>query len=396
MKTSWRSVTLLALCQSLAMTVNTVLITVAALIGFALASDKALATLPLALQQIATATTTIPAALLMRRLGRRVGFLVGALIGCASAGVSIYSLQIQSFELFCLAIGLNGIANGFVGYYRFAAAEAAPPTFRAQAISWVVAGGVAAAIAGPWLTMRSQVWFPSELYQGALLIILSLQIVAMVLLLGVKLPSLSAEDRYQTGRPLAQIVRQPVFIVAVLGSMSGYGVMALVMTATPLAMAAVEHPFTLTATVIQWHVLGMFAPSLAMGWLIRRFGVLTILMTGAVLNLLCLGLNLMGVSFGHFAVALLLLGVGWNFMFVGATTLLTEAYTPVEKAKTQATHDFLMFGFVACSTFLSGHIFYRYSWSWINTLGWPPILLALVAVLWFQRRHRVRLVLAQR
>lgn len=141
MKTSWRSVTLLALCQSLAMTVNTVLITVAALIGFALASDKALATLPLALQQIATTATTIPAALLMRRLGRRVGFLVGALIGCASAGVSIYSLQIQSFELFCLAIGLNGIANGFVGYYRFAAAEAAPPTFRAQAISWVVAGG---------------------------------------------------------------------------------------------------------------------------------------------------------------------------------------------------------------------------------------------------------------
>ncbi|PSN18853.1 hypothetical protein C7271_10390 [filamentous cyanobacterium CCP5] len=207
-------------------------------------------------------------------------------------------------------------------------------------------------------------------------------------MLGVKLPHLSRAEQQDTGRPLAQIMAQPVFLVAATGSMVGYGIMTLVMTSTPLAMAAVDHPFPQTATVIQWHVLGMFAPSLATGYLIKRLGVLTIILTGISLNLACLVLNLTGTSFTHFAVALLLLGVGWNFMFIGSTTLLTDAYGPREKAKTQAAHDFLMFGFVALTTFLSGQLFYRFDWNLINGLGWPPMLLALGLALWLQRDRK--------
>lgn len=388
MVSSPRTVTLLAVCQALAMTVNTILITVVALIGFALATDKALATLPLALRQVATTLATVPAALLMRRLGRRSGFVLGALIGCTSAGIGIQSLLLENFWLFCLAIGLNGVANGFVGYYRFAAADAAPPHWRAQAISWVVAGGVAAAIAGPQLATRSETWFGSDLYIGALVVILALQFAIALLMLGVQLPRLSLAEQQRSGRPLAQIMGQPVFVVAALGSMVGYGIMTLVMTSTPLAMAAVDHPFPATASVIQWHVLGMFAPSLATGHLIKRWGPLNIIVVGAGLNLLCLALNLAGTSFAHFAIALLLLGIGWNFMFIGATTLLTEAYTPAEKAKTQAAHDFLMFGFVALTTFLSGQLFHRLDWNWINALGGPPTVLALGVALWLRGRQR--------
>lgn len=386
-----RTVALLAVSQAVAMTVNTILITVVALIGFALATDKALATLPLALRQGATTVTTVPAALLMRRIGRRPGFVLGALIGVVSGWVGIESLRLESFELLCVAIGLNGVANGFVGYYRFAAADAAPPAWQAQAISWVVAGGVAAAIAGPWLATRSEIWFPSELYQGALVIILLLQGAIALLMLGVDLPRLSQAEQQNTGRPLVKIVAQPVFIVAAIGSMVGYGTMTLVMTSTPLAMAAVEHPFPQTAAVIQWHVLGMFAPSLVTGYLIKRFGALNIILAGTGLNLACLALNLTGTSFPHFAVALLLLGIGWNFMFIGATTLLTAAYTPAEKAKTQATHDFLMFGFVALTTFLSGQLFYRFDWNLINGIGWPPMLLAMGAALWLRQQQRHKL-----
>lgn len=388
MSSSPRTVTLLAISQALAMTVNTLLITVVALIGFALAADKALATLPLALRQGTTTLMTVPAALLMRRLGRRPGFLLGALIGCGSGWVGIESVRLESFSLFCVAIALNGVANGFVGYYRFAAADAAPPAWQAQAISWVVAGGVVAAIVGPWLATQSEIWFPSDLYQGALVMIVLLQAAIALLMLGIKLPRLSAADQQDTGRSLSQIMVQPVFGVAAISSMVGYGIMTLVMTSTPLAMAAVDHPFPQTATVIQWHVLGMFAPSLFTGYLIKRYGPLNVILAGTGLNLACLGLNLIGTSFAHFAVALLLLGIGWNFMFIGATTLLTAAYTPAEKAKTQAAHDFLMFGFVALTTFLSGQLFYRLDWNWINGLGLPPMVLALGTVLWLRTRQR--------
>lgn len=383
-------VTLLALCQALAMTTNTVLITTAALIGYALAADKALATLPLAVRQIATMAATIPASLLMQRLGRRGGFLIGTLIGMAGAGVGIYSLAIAHFWLFTIAMGLLGISNSFVGYYRFAAADVATDAWRSQAISWVIAGGIIAAILGPWLATGSQGWFNSELYIGALVAVLGLQVLASALLLGLQIPPITAVATAQNTRPLWQIMRQPTFLVATFGSMISYGIMVFVMTATPLAMSAALHSFDQTASVIQWHVLGMFGPSLVTGWLIQRLGVLTMIQAGAALTLGCMAVNLAGTSFWHFAIALLLLGLGWNFMYVGSTTLLTATHTPTEKGKVQAAHDFLVFSFVAFATLLSGRVFYRFDWAWLNQLSWPLVLLTLFAVIWLQQTQRRR------
>ncbi|MEL6249352.1 MAG: MFS transporter [Cyanobacteria bacterium J06648_16] len=375
-------VALLALCQATAMTTNTVLVTVAALIGFALAADKALATLPLAVRQIATMTGTVPASLLMQRMGRRGGFLLGTVLGGVGAGVGIWGVAIANFWIFTLAMALLGLSNSFVGYYRFAAADVAAEAFRSQAISWVIAGGVIAAVLGPWLATSSQAWFESELYIGALVAVLGLQILSSLLLLGLNVPKVAAAPGDRPSRPLIQIVRQPKFLVATLGSTVSYGVMVFVMTATPLAMTAVAHSFEQTASVIQWHVLGMFAPALATGWLIKRLGVLTIILTGAVMNLGCMALNLAGTSFVHFAVALLLLGLGWNFMYVGSTNLLTETHTPAETGSVQALHDLIVFGFVALATFLSGPIFHRFDWHMLNQVSWPLVLITLLLVLW--------------
>ncbi|MEM8613648.1 MAG: MFS transporter [Cyanobacteria bacterium P01_H01_bin.105] len=386
MKSAKSQVALLGLCQATAMTTNTVLVTVAALIGYALATDKALATLPLAMRQVATMVATIPASLLMQRIGRRGGFLVGTFVGFIGAAIGIYSLTIENFWLFTLSTTLLGVSNSFVGYYRFAAADVADEAFRSQAISWVLAGGIIAAILGPWVATGSKGWFNSELYIGAIIAILGLQIFTGLLLLGLQIPSTTTDQKAQNTRSLSFIVRQPKFLVATLGSTVGYGVMVFVMTATPLAMTVESHSFTQTASVIQWHVLGMFAPSLMTGWLIKRLGVLQIIMTGAILNLGCMGLNLAGTSFLHFATALFLLGLGWNFMYVGSTTLLTETYTPAEKGKVQAIHDFIVFSFVAVVTFLAGRVFHRFDWTILNQMSWPLVLFTLLVVLWFQQK----------
>ncbi len=402
-----KNVALLALCQALAMTSMTILFTVAALIGNALAAEKSLATLPLALLQLAVMITTIPASLLMRQIGRRWGFITGTLIGMAGAGLGVLAVLVASFPLFCLATILLGIFSGFTGFYRFAAADAASEAFRAQAISLVIAGGVVAALIGPGLASWPRAWFPEALFAGSLLPIVGLQLLSLGLLIGIDIPTPSAVERQTQGRPLLQIVRQPVFVVAVLGSAVGYAVMALLMTATPLAMVSMNHPFQAAASVIQWHVLGMFAPSFFTGFLIARFGVLTIILCGVGLNLLCVAINLSGPqvaqfllgaptfsstdelpneAVAQFLLALALLGVGWNFMFVGSTTLLTQVHTPAEKAKTQATHDFLMFSCVAVATFLSGQLLNRLGWEAVNLVGVPGLGLVLVAVFWLRQQ----------
>ncbi|MEM9482624.1 MAG: MFS transporter [Cyanobacteria bacterium P01_F01_bin.116] len=386
MKSAKSQVALLALCQATAITTNTVLVTVAALIGYALATDKALATLPLAMRQVAMMAATIPASLLMQKIGRRNGFLVGNLIGLVGAGIGIYSLTIANFWLFTVSTTFLGTAGGFVGYYRFAAADIADHAFRAQAISWVLAGGIIAAILGPWLATGSQGWFNSELYIGALVAILGLHIVAGLLLFGLQIPSTALAHHIHETRSLVKIMQQPKFLVATLGSTVGFSVMAFVMTATPLAMAVESYSFGQTATVIQWHVLGMFAPSLVTGWLIKRLGVLPIIVTGAALNLGCMGLNLAGTSFWHFTIALFLLGLGWNFMYVGSTTLLTETHTPAEKGKVQAVHDFIMFSFVALVTFLAGPVFHQFDWTILNQMSWPLVFVTLLVVLWLQQK----------
>ncbi len=367
------------------MTGSIVLFTTAALIGSTLATDKSLATLPLALLQLATMLTTIPAAFILKQWGRKFGFMTGVLVGLSGAGLGIYAIFAGSFVFFSVSTLLYGIFNGFVGYYRFAAADAATEAERSRAISFVIAGGILAALIGPKLATWTKDWLPAT-FAGGLVAIALLQILTLLLLSLVDLPPLAQQKPQERGRGLGAIVQQPVFMVAVLNSMIGYGVMALLMTATPLAMVAVHHPFHTAASVIQWHVLGMFTPSLFTGYLIARFGVLTIILTGIFLNGLCVAMNLTGTNAPHFFGALLLLGIGWNFMFIGSTTLLTETYTPAERAKTQATHDFLMLSFVTFTTFLSGRLLNDGGWAVINYTGLVLIGVALIAVLYLQRR----------
>ncbi|HEY9656450.1 MAG TPA: MFS transporter [Crinalium sp.] len=378
--TAKKTVFLLALCQALAMTGSIVLFTTAALIGSTLAPDKELATLPLAILQLATMLTTIPAAFILKRWGRQGGFITGVCVGLSGAVLGVYAIFAGSFVLFSLSTLLYGIFGGFVSYYRFAAADVAPEADRSRAISLVISGGILAAIVGPALATWTKDWLPVT-FAGGLVAIALLQCLTLLLLRFVALPPLVQPEYQEPGRALSVIVQQPVFLVAVLGSMIGYGVMALLMTATPLAMVAEHHPFHVAASVIQWHVLGMFTPSLVTGFLIARFGVLTIVLAGIVLNGLCVAINLTGTQASHFFGALLLLGIGWNFMFIGSTTLLTQAYTPTERAKTQATHDFFMLSFVAFATFLSGRLMNNGGWVVINYTGLALMGVALVAVL---------------
>ncbi|NJL23445.1 MAG: MFS transporter [Leptolyngbyaceae cyanobacterium SM1_3_5] len=335
-------VLLLAACQALAMTGSIVLFTTAALVGQSIATNKALATLPLALLQIATMLTTIPASLLMQRIGRQLGFMVGVLIGLAgqvwrSRPSSRPASRCSASPRFCLAAPTALLASTALPPPKLPAKN-----FRSQAIALVVAGGVVAALLAPSIATQSKDALAAT-FAGSYVAIAVLQILSLGVLLLLKLPRPVQAERGYSGRSIGAIVQQPVFLVAILGSMLGYGVMVLVMTATPLAMVAQAHPFHEAAMVIQWHVLGMFTPSFFTGYLIARFGVLTIIGTGGLLSLLCLAINLLGSGLVNFSIALLLLGIGWNFLYIGSTTLLTEAYQPEERAKTQALHDFLMF-----------------------------------------------------
>ena len=381
-----KNLLLLALCQALAMTGLTIQGATSGLIGQSLTEDKSLATLPLSLLMLATTLATIPASLLMKQFGRKSGFMIGVMIGLVGSSLGAYAIFNESFSLFCSASFLFGIFNGCAGLYRFAAAEVTSKNFRAQAISFVVAGGIIAALAGPELATWSKDWFAPVLFAGSLISLAVLQLITAFLLLLMELPPPSKAERRESGRPLIAIVQQPVFIAAVLSSTCGYAVMILIMTATPLAMIAFSHSFENAASVFQWHILGMFAPSFFTGFLIVRFGVLNIIVWGVILNLLCIVINLLGTNIVNFTVALLMLGVGWNFMFIASTTLLTEACNSAEKAKTQATQDFIMFGFVALATFLSGHLLHNFGWKTINYSGIPALLMVLVVSLWLRKQ----------
>jgi predicted MFS family arabinose efflux permease len=253
-----------------------------------------------------------------------------------------------------------------------------------------MAGGVLSAIAGPELAKWSAGLLAPITFAGCFAAIAALHVVALLLLQATRIPAPTALERRESGRPLRQIARQPVFIVAVFGGMIGYAVMALVMTATPLAMVACGFAFPDAAFVIQWHALGMFAPSFFTGRLIARFGVLNIMAIGAVLMLACIGVNLTGVTMLQFWSGLVLLGLGWKFLFIGATTLLTEAYAPAERAKSQALNDFLVFSAVAAAAFFSGAVQGRLGWDGVNLAAIAPVAAALAAIVWLRARRAGR------
>ena len=383
-----RNVFQLALAQALMMSVNSLMVTSAAIIGSMLATNKALATVPMALHLLGNMATTIPASMLMKRIGRKAGFLLATAIGIAGGLVGIIGLYRESFLLFCVASISTGIYTGFGNYYRFAATEVAPPENKNTAISYVMAGGVLAAIIGPNLANLSKDVLTAT-FAGTILSVVVLYALNGLNILTMKLPRPSTTELRQNTRPMLQIAAQPAFIVAVASAAIGYGVMSFLMTATPLAMMhGHQHDFSDVAFVIQWHVLGMFVPSFFTGHLINRFGAPRIIMSGVVLIVVCIGMNLAGTSVTHFWAALLMLGVGWNFMFIGGTSLLTETYDAAESAKAQAFNDFFVFSSAAASSFGAGALLHLLGWQLINYAVIPFIVVALMAHLWLWHRRR--------
>ncbi len=385
-----RNVLLLLASQALVQTGTVVIITAGGLAGHMLAANKSLATLPISALMIGTMIATIPASLMMGRYGRRAGFVLGALFGAAGAALAVAGLVQGSFWLFCLAHVFYGVNMGFAQFYRFAAADAASAEFKSRAISYVLTGGVIAAIAGPNLVSFTKDSAASGTFVASYAVIVILCLVAAALIILLRIPPPVQEKVNEPARPLSEIMRQPVFIVALVGAAVGYGVMNLAMTATPLAMAAHHHSIGETATVIQWHVLGMFVPSFFTGTLIARFGAPKIMLAGVALLAGHLAIALSGNEFLYYLSALTLLGIGWNFSYIGGTTLLTEAYRPSEKAKVQGVNDFTIFGTVVVTSLISGALLHGVGWVGVNLFAVPFLLLAGIALLLFMLRRRGR------
>ncbi len=379
-------VLLLAACQALMATGNAVVITTSALAGQMLAPEG-LATMPLSLQFVAMMAATMPASFLMKRMGRRAGFSVGACFAIAAGLAGCFGILQGAFWMFCLASIFYGIFMGFGTYYRFAAADAADPVFRPRAISYVLVGGVVAAILGPELAKATTDLFAPTLFAGSFAAIAVLGCLTLAVLVFVRIPPPDEAERLGRGRPLSVIMRQPAFLMALGGAAVAQSAMVLVMAATPLAMAFCGHGFGDTAFVIQWHALGMFAPSFFTGHLINRFGVLNIMAIGGGLILACLGIALTGVEVVQFWSALFLLGVGWNFMFIGATSLLTTTYELAEKAKVQALNDFLTSAAAALASLSSGLLHHLIGWQAINLTMVLPVTAMILGLLWFKRRE---------
>ena len=384
-----RNVIILAICQALCMSGAAMVMTISALTGQMLAVDKSLATLPLALQFTATMITTIPASLLMGRIGRRAGFTLGQAIGIVGASVACWAIFEGDFWMFTAGSALLGVHNAFWQYYRFAAADTAPENFKARAISYVLAGGVAAAVMGPQISKWTMDLFDPVLFAGGYMAIIGLSCATVVLLQAVRIPKL-AIHRASGGRPIMEIAKQPAFILAVMSAMFGYGTMNLVMTATPLAMTICGFGFDTTATVIQWHAIAMFAPSFFTGDLIKRFGVVNVIIAGVIFNSAAMAINLAGIDITNFTGGLILLGLGWNFMFIGGTTLVTETYRPEEQSKVQAFNDFLVFTVVAAASFSSGALHAKFGWAAVNMTLALPMFLVFVTAIWFKISHPER------
>ena len=388
-----RNVLLLAVCQALYISGTTLMIVTAPLVGkMLLPEDPGWATAPLFFHHGGVMSATIPASLLMRRTGRRAGFMLGAVIGCIGALIAVEAIYQLSYWGFCLGVFVIGWFNGFAIFYRFAAADTATPEFRPKAISLVLAGGLLAAIIGPELAKHTLDWLAPVFYAGSYLSLVGLYVLSFCLLAFVRIPTLSAEERRDTGRPLLEILRQPGCIVAILAAAAAFSTMSLVMSPTPLAMEACGFDTDDTFTVMQAHVVGMYLPAFFTGHLVSRFGARPIILAGIALIAVCAAVNLSGVQLMHFAVALFLNGVGWNFMFVGGSSLLTEVHTPAERAKLQGVNDFVVFGSIAVSSLFSGRILEDLGWDWINIGILPMIAVSLLATLIFAGSRGRRVV----
>ncbi|MGE5144236.1 MAG: MFS transporter [Acidobacteriota bacterium] len=380
MRTSYRDIVLLACCQALLLVNNAALISMNALVGYALAPAKALATAGATTFVLGSAAAAMPAALWMAKVGRRRGFMTGSLVAVVGSATCALALAMSSFALYCLGTAIIGVYTAFGLQYRFAAAEVAAPEFKAKAISLVLAGGIAGGFLGPEASRWGRELLPVP-FLGSFLLMSAFALVALGVQSRVHVPK-PALATGAGGRPLRAIAAQPVFAVAALSAALGYGVMNLLMTATPLAMSFCNHPYSAAAFVIEWHVVGMYAPGFFTGGLIQRFGVLRVIVAGTALVAASIGVAVTGNAVGHFWTALVLLGVGWNLMYTGGTTLLTEAYAPQDKAKTQGLNDFIVFTVMGVSSFSSGALVDAAGWERMNAVALPFVAAVAVGALW--------------
>ena len=373
---------LLALCQGLFLTNNVTFIAINGLVGLSLAPLGWMATLPVMGYVVGGALSTGLVARTQSRYGRRGSFQIGLAVGLFSALLCAYAAWSQNFWLLVLSTMIAGYYSANGQLYRFAAAELSAENFREKAVSLVLAGGLIGAIVGPNLASRTKNILDTP-FMGAYLALGVVAIVGMVLMHFIQFPPVPAKKAgADAGRPLGEIMRQPVFIVAALAASLSYGVMNLLMAATPLAMQVCGFSFSDAALVLEWHVIGMFAPGFFTGHLIRKFGTLTIMGVGVVLNLVCIAIALSGVDLHQFLIALFLLGVGWNFLFTGSTTLSMKAWTPAEKDRGQAAINFFVFATMAFTSFASGALVTTQGWTWLNIGSIVPVVLAGLAVAW--------------
>jgi MFS family permease len=382
-------VLLLATAQALFQTASVMVMTVAGLAGALIAPAPQWATAPIAAMFLGTALTTIPASLWMARVGRRTGFVVCALLGTGAGLMAALGIWLESLLLLSLGTLLVGAYQAFAQFYRFAAGEIADEAFRPRAIGFVLAGGIAAALLGPLIGRWGGPLLDAA-YAGSFLLLAVVSLLAAGLLTRLRMPSAPAPSAaVAAGRPLWSIVRQPSYVVALFGAATGYGVMILAMTATPIAMVQHHHALSDATLVIQLHVLGMFVPSFFTGSLIARFGVLRVMLTGLALLAGHVLMSLAGTGFQSFAGALVMLGIGWNFLYIGGTTLLTSTYAAAERARAQAANDMAIFVVGLLSSLSAGALLQAVGWQTLNLLLLPWLLsaaAALVGLAWTRRR----------
>lgn len=378
----------LSIAQGLFLTNNVTFIAINGLVGLSLAPVPWMATLPVMGYVVGGALSTGLVAKSQQLFGRKISFLLGLIVALVSAGIGAWAVLHNSFLLLVVATVVAGYYSANGQLYRFAAAELCAPDYREKAVSIVMAGGLMGAIIGPNLAMHTKNWleFP---FAGAYLALAGIALLSLAVMSFIEFPPVVAKKASDhTGRPLNEIMRQPVFLVATLSAALGYGVMNLLMAATPLAMQVCGLSFEDTAWVLQWHVIGMFAPGFVTGHLIKRFGVLTIMGVGVLLNIACISIALSGVEIHQFLLALFLLGVGWNFLFTGSTTLSMQAYTPQEKDKAQAAINFCVFGTMAITSFASGALVTTQGWTWLNWGSLSPVLVTASGLLFLRLRYK--------
>lgn len=378
---------MLVVCQGLFLTNNVTLLAVNGLVGLRLASTSWLATLPLMMYVVGGAVFAAPVAKSQRLWGRKRSFQIGLLVAIMASAGCAYATATANFPLLLAASLLAGFYSANASLYRFAAAELVEAPFRLRAISWVMAGGIIGAVAGPNLSSWSKD-FTAVPFVGAYLALVAVAVVGLLLMTLIDFPPLETPSNERPARSVWQIARQPVFIIAAICSSLGFGVMSLLMAATPIAMDRCGFSFANTALVLEWHVLGMFVPSFFTGTLIKRLGMVPVLAMGVALFAGCVVVALSGVELMQFLLALLLLGVGWNFLYVGGSTLLTKAYEPHEKTTAQGAMDFCVFVVMAITALSSGALVTSGGWQWMNVGAVLPISVLAMAVVWLALQQR--------